>query len=259
MVPRPRSTRFDFQRCPRVAIGAAEGDLVRWNDDIRMSPAELLGLLERDLPGSVGVEIAFHSGREGALRMTGQLPDGSCWRAARQFDLDRGRIEHLLLTVPAAWQGRGIGATILRNSIALYERLGIHRISLTVDGNSAGSTGGYAWARLGFLPTPEAWAALQPELAARLASLPLGHAARAEAAALIAAPEPEAIRALAALTAPVAGTALGKALLVPASWSAGRMLVHAGSADRRIFDAYLAARSAPPRPAAPRRAAPRPA
>lgn len=255
---------FELQHTAGLKCGSAAGDVDRWNADIRMAPREMLAILGRDLPGATAAEVAFFSGREGRLRLDGPLPDGSRWHATRSFDLSRGRIEHDLFTVPEAYRGKGIGLLVLRNSLDLYERIGIDSILLRVDGNSAGSTGGYAWARMGFLPTAAAWTPLQQELTERLAALPLPAAARSEAAALIADSDPAAVRAIAALKAPVNGTTLGKALLVPASWEAGRMSVRPGSGDRAVFDAYLAERLPKvlrelgklARPSAPRRSGP---
>lgn len=86
----------------------------------------------------------------------------------RQIDFDSRAVEHEYLVFAPGSQGKGHVAQVMANALAVYQRLGVERITLTA-GLSAGSA---VWPRLGFSPAnEEEWTALRQVIRRNVAKL----------------------------------------------------------------------------------------
>ncbi len=115
--------------------------------------------------------------------------------------------------------GRG-GATtrhLLQNILLIQRDCGIGRTTL----QAALTHGAYVWAVHGFLPTTSAtWTALVGRLATKFATVAASCTSSQVSAVqqLLKSPDRRALRAIAAITVPVGGMALGKHLLMGERW-----------------------------------------
>lgn len=87
----------------------------------------------------------------------------------RLFILNQGgkQVSHDWFEIPASLQGKGITKKVMLDSMALYERIGVKRISI----HAGLSQGGYVWAKYGFVPSESAWNRISFELSERANSL----------------------------------------------------------------------------------------
>lgn len=162
----PRWTRQDFNRLAG-RLDLAEGDdAVRaWNLWIDRNPAEVYRALAQGLPGMPRFGVDLRPNGSGALRMVLRDASGGLLAEAdRTFDFARRIAYNAGLIVEAPWQGQNIGRTHLASLLLdFYLPAGIERVAVTAGLD----TGGYTWARAGFMPTPESWKRLQTELMRR--------------------------------------------------------------------------------------------
>lgn len=94
--------------------------------------------------------------------------DGPLAHASREVSLPHGQAEHHLLTIIGQGRGKGLGAQIVANAIALYRRLSVSELYLT-----AGlSAGGAVWGKFGYRPVdPMAWRGVKRTVRRRLAAV----------------------------------------------------------------------------------------
>ncbi|MBV8394198.1 MAG: hypothetical protein JOY81_13535 [Alphaproteobacteria bacterium] len=136
---------------------------------------------------------------------------------ALRFDPAGGRTHLSWFVVARTGRGGTVSRHLLQNLLLLERDCGTTRLSL----EAALTHGGYVWAVHGFLPaSPAAWATLSARLAAKFAALAAGLSPVEVQAVnkLLAAPEPAALRAIAAIPTLVNGTPLGKLLLMGERW-----------------------------------------
>lgn len=67
----------------------------------------------------------------------------------RTFDFGQKRMSHVSMDIVAQHRGTGITQDLLRSHVAMYDRLGMEKVSVYAAGGP-GSNGGYTWARYGF-------------------------------------------------------------------------------------------------------------
>jgi hypothetical protein len=104
--------------------------------------------------------------------------------ARREFDGARHVARHLLFDIVPGYQGAGIAKVFVRNSVALYRRIGVQRVEALANL----TVGGYAWARYGFLPKPGEWGPGTPlcdHIQHRIVSIQMSPAVRATAEQLL--------------------------------------------------------------------------
>lgn len=85
----------------------------------------------------------------------------------RKFNLSEQSVYHDYLVVKDEFQGQGLTRKLFRDSLPLYEKLGIERI----DVYAALDRGAYAWARYGFVPKQKDWKHLSSDIRSRLDSI----------------------------------------------------------------------------------------
>jgi GNAT superfamily N-acetyltransferase len=135
------------------------------------------------------------------------------------------KFEVAYLRLPSNEQSKGVGKDILKSYMDLADNVGADRIALLANID----LGGYAWARYGFVPTPESWKALSVSVRKNLSQCAFSDASLANQVSghikTLTSPssDPRNIRALAALTVEVdhpklGKTKLGLALLKGTDW-----------------------------------------
>jgi hypothetical protein len=82
----------------------------------------------------------------------------------RRFYITEGIVEHARFVVEEWAQAKGLGKKILKNSVRLYEELGLKKVRLEANID----IGGYAWARYGMVPNYQSWVMLREDALARL-------------------------------------------------------------------------------------------
>lgn len=142
---------------------------------------------------------------------------------ARSFEFthpDGPTVYHSYFSLAPEFQDAGIAKRILGNSLELYDRLGIERVSLT-----AGlEVGGYAWARYGFKPeSKESLRELQDEVRWNLDQLGVSTRTHSLVSRLLDSDDPKSVWTLSDLDMMVTGydggrMKLGKALLMGTAW-----------------------------------------
>lgn len=118
-------------------------------DAFPLDRAEAAAILGRDLPGAVDVTIDEKG--KGVFNLAVRTLDKKgdvIVSDKRELDFNDGHVGTGWFVTDEAWQGRGVGRTLMRNEIELAYRCGLRRMDIL-----AGLTnGGYSWARFGFLP-----------------------------------------------------------------------------------------------------------
>jgi len=209
-------------------ITVSPGALSSIADDFAMSPVQirdsllhgidLTGLGYRDLTTAItqtpeGYSIVIREEHDsGALKLVRKMSRGTDGRL--------NKVEHDYFQMPT--QGGGVGKLFLRNQLALYDHLGIDRITLYANID----VGGYAWARYGFkVASPEWWKMLKPQITETFNtikdSLPENVAKAVKG--LLRSADPKTVRRIAALqhsyvSASGSAQTLGKKLLLGTDW-----------------------------------------
>lgn len=76
-------------------------------------------------------------------------------------------VHHQRFMLGSEFQGKGTGKAMTRFVFEQYKKIGVTRVELTANLD----VGGYAWARLGFTPTPGGWASLADTIDQRMGKL----------------------------------------------------------------------------------------
>lgn len=146
----------------------------------------------------------------------------------RGIDFDHGYAHHEIFTLRDGSQGVGVAKTVLASQIALYQKLGIHTVSLHANID----VGGYAWAKYGFAPKYTDWMQLRQTIKDKLSfmifDLTVGEANGLSK--LVASDDPKAIWA-------IADSWHGKKLLIKTQWEGELNLKD--EASMRRFNAYV--------------------
>lgn len=144
-------------------------------------------------------------------------------------------VKHDHMELPHAMQGKGVAKTFMRDSMELYEQLGVQEVTMFANID----VGGYAWSKYGFVPRSN-WDSVQRNAVALLRDLdrrgiPVSAAARARIVQVVSDPDPQGIWALADLSEIVRYRPLGKRLLMNTSWG-GRLRLDDAAAMKRFHD-----------------------
>lgn len=62
-------------------------------------------------------------------------------------------VEHSAMVLNEDAQGKGVGAEFLRDSVEMYKRAGVQRVTVDATSDHNYGNGAYSWARVGFTPT----------------------------------------------------------------------------------------------------------
>ena len=198
--------------------------------DFSMSPTQirdtLLAGIDMEGLGYSDVRTAIERTTTGYTITIIAEHDGGSLNLVRKFTRSaEGKLttaKHEYFQMPASAQGSGVGKLFLRNQLALYDQLGIERITLYANID----VGGYAWARYGFkAASPEWWKALKPQLLENFNGIKdsLPESVAKTVRGLLRSADPKTIRQVAALqyqyvSASGAAQTLGKKLLLGTDW-----------------------------------------
>lgn len=160
-----KGLNVDLGLCGPHYTPVDQGFVDRWNQHVRVRPSEFFEQLMDGVPGQATIDMELGEKR-GSMSVEVKNGHQPVLKAARALDFETGTATHHRLDVSAS--GRGLGKVWMRNSVALYEKMGMRRVEIP----TAERVGSYAWARFGFLPTPESWSELRSQLAARLKDAP---------------------------------------------------------------------------------------
>lgn len=206
-------------------------------DTARVQPGDSRMSVERDLEGeirAVGMEFDLECPRTGK-------PIGSMDRSFHFPKEGAASVYHKLFDLDRHCQGRGIAKDLLANSMKLYEKAGIEKITVS----AALSVGGYAWAKYGFKPnsgreTRELFATVRERLDDLGDAVP--QAVRGVVTRMLAKGDPRSIWAISDLDGVKVRrgereVSLGKALLLGTAWKGSLELED--SQARARFDQYI--------------------
>lgn len=184
-------------------------------------------------------DLTINIGRMSAARDQSNLTVGVTLRDAsgkdagriyRVFEFDKKRVEHSHFDLADDLQGKGIGKRVLRQEVLLYRDLGdIDEVLLLANGE----VGGYAWARMGFVPRDQdEWDFLRHQLSRRIEFVKrekgYGEELVVGVREVLESEDPRAIHLL-------ADNPLGKDLLLGSSWK-GKLQI----SDPDVLDQFLA-------------------
>jgi GNAT superfamily N-acetyltransferase len=192
----------------------------------KMTPAQFKNEYMGGLPGTFGVKSIgpLHEG----FVVGGQVHDQNGKKIGhfmRWIMPDRKEAEQKSFELDEAHQGSGIGKKLLAGNVAMYQKLGIEKVGLIANSE----VGAYAWAKYGFVPTPNQWGFFADTTRTMLPVLvPARDQARVRS--LIRDPDPKTIWEL-------ADSKYGKKLLLGHSWE-GALNLKDPEAMRR-FRAYV--------------------
>lgn len=99
--------------------------------------------------------------------------DGEMCSVTRVYDYLDGtasQIQISYLKLPEGEQGAGVGKNILAKYLDLSDHIGAERLGLSANIDM----GAYAWARYGFVPTPESWKSLCATIRKNLVNIDFG-------------------------------------------------------------------------------------
>lgn len=146
-------------------------------------------------------------------------PDGyTAARMTRSFNWDDKTVYHDYFTLAASDQGSGIGARCIARSVAMYQKMGLKSVGV----HAALSTGGYAWAKMGFVPSQSSWDSLRMTLRGQYTNL----GQKPHIRKILESENPKAIWAL-------ADSAEGKQMLRGSDWS-GKLVLSDPQAVNRL-------------------------
>ena len=145
-------------------------------------------------------------------------------------------VVHNLVQLRAGFQGKGIAKKLLRESIDLYQKMGIEKVTL----HAGREVGGYAWVRYGFKPTQKSWDKIRKGALRKKLKILSTNANDATAikdlGRLLDNPKPETMRVIANYADPD-GRRLGKDLLLLTYWDG--VLDLTDERSMRIFNSYV--------------------
>lgn len=155
--------------------------LKKWNDTVGLAPAEVLAALkgmsvDKFLEGLAAAEKAkdytglkaLTIGKEVTLKLDSPAygTTGNVKQTVKIGD-DGKTVKLVDLTLPKGESAAAVAKDYLRNLYLLAKDIGADKIATT----AAGDLGGYALAKYGFAPTPEAWATLKTQMQSNVAAV----------------------------------------------------------------------------------------
>lgn len=148
----------------------------------------------------------------------------------REFEAYENSVYHASFELYPEAQGHGIAKRVLGSQMSVYERLGVHQVTV-----GAGlSVGGYAWLKFGFTPSGESWDAMRTIGTLRYSidvrKNEMGATAYSALTKLLDSPDPRSIWA-------IADSPIGRELFLGSSWNGSLTLSDQQAMAR--FNAYV--------------------
>lgn len=164
--------------------------------------------------GSFGVYEEGYKGRESVMTFNGD--DHTDIRVHfTYYEHFKGTKELVayLSMFQAGQQGKGSAKSVLRNLIAVMQKLGITKCELQANMD----VGGYAWAKFGFLPYQEDWDRERKDMLEKTKTIKMSAPARKKVTQILNDQDPRAMQVLSDLKD--GELAVGKALLLGTNWN----------------------------------------
>jgi GNAT superfamily N-acetyltransferase len=140
----------------------AEKFLARWNERVQEAPEDF----KKDFIGVPGTMRIEYNDASDKLYVSGNVQeDGkNVGEYQRYIDLKNNSAYSAYFVLKKGERGAGIGKKLLAANVAMYQKMGIDmvKVSANID------VGGYAWAKYGYVPTPESWRNLSSDIRDKL-------------------------------------------------------------------------------------------
>ena len=146
----------------RIGQGTDEKNFIKsWNDKIGIDPE----VFKHDFLGGVDATMSINKEGSkfvvnGSINGTGRHEGRSVGTYTREIDPDRKYAYSAFFELQKGVQHGDIGKKVLAGNVETYEKLGIEVVGVSANID----VGGYAWAKYGYVPTPEAWGELRSDL-----------------------------------------------------------------------------------------------
>ena len=145
-----------------------------WNEGIGIDPGEFHKDFTGGLPSTMMITHRYYEHDDGdvmenRMQIAGNLKDedgDNIGSYTRVIDLKNHKADSSFFQMEEDYQGKGEGKTMLAANVAMYQELGLSKV--TVHANI--DVGGYAWAKYGYVPTEESWDTLRDDLQDKLLS-----------------------------------------------------------------------------------------
>jgi hypothetical protein len=204
-------------------------------------PSRLTEMLLADIPEACRIIFCCHGDGTGRFELRFEDAGERIATATRSFDLGKSVVKHAGFRIIPDRCGRGLGTLLTRNSLKVYKKVGISKVTL----DAGLDVGGYVWARLGFVPTKDGWLQVRGAVRAKRASMgQIPSEAEVALGYALADDEPAAIWEIADLDARINGKSLGQVLLSGTTWEGMLDLTNTDAMDR--ISAYAAAKTSKP-------------
>jgi len=202
-------------------------DMKPWNENMRISPQRFKNSMLYGLtPELVSVEIYGSD-----LFFDASL--GGASKIIRNFDFKNKIVSHEYFKL--ADQGAGTAKRVMLNQVALYRELDFKEITMHANID----VGGYAWAKYGFVPTPESWRKLHihilqklKQLEAEIPNFPQN--LRNDIIEILASNDPKSLWTIADLKDTINGQSIAKLLLLGSDWYGTMDLLDSETTERFI-------------------------
>lgn len=152
-----------------ISPSAADSFIEQWNEKIGTTPADFAN----DFLGGVKSGEVTITATKDEWAISGNLYDGDTrigdFTRNLRFNTKSAYSAYFSLNNRA--RGHDVGKQVLAGNVETYKKLGFTK--LTVSANI--DVGGYAWAKYGYVPTPDSWNSLRHDI---LSSLGAGNSSR---------------------------------------------------------------------------------
>lgn len=135
--------------------------LEKFYDTFGLTPEDMADRISRSAPGDKSAVYHFIDGSREAfsLRVSGDFPGTQeFWFAHRDLELKGAAFNAEGMTIPDEMQGSGYGRELMADLVDTGRLIGIDRIKLRAE-----QIGRYAWVKMGFRPTDDAWREMKKE------------------------------------------------------------------------------------------------
>src|SRR5262245_7504320 len=172
--PKKKTERADFSKSNILLDPDTQTDakklekfLLRWNNSVDLVPEEFK---KEFLGGLAATMRMYYNDRNDQLTISGQILDEDkkvIAEYSRDIDFDDNYAYSAYFKIKKGETGGGAGKKMLAGNVAMYQKLGLDKLKVTANID----VGGYAWARYGYLPTPDAWRSLGASLAGKIQNM----------------------------------------------------------------------------------------
>jgi hypothetical protein len=145
-----------------INAAKAEKFLKIWNERVGEAPEDF----KKDFIGVPGTMSVSYSDTGDKMTISGRVQeDGrSIGEYQRDIDLKNNSAYSAYFVLNSGERGAGVGKTLLASNVAMYQKLGLDKVSVSANID----VGGYAWAKYGYVPTQSSWNSLRADIIDKL-------------------------------------------------------------------------------------------